>query len=72
MKTWGIYTWEFWTRFEVAEFARKEDAEKALRYLKEKYGGEYELVPERVFESFGEFLGYSGISKESINGKGGR
>ena len=55
METWGIYATAFGIRAEIVEFTKKEDAEKALGYLKEKYGGKYELIPERVFESFGEF-----------------
>ena len=55
METWGIYATALGIRAEIVEFTKKEDAEKALRYLKEKYGGKYELIPEQVFESFDEF-----------------
>lgn len=55
MDTWGIYVTIFGVRVEIAEFTNREDAEKALEYLKENYQGEIELVPEHVFESFDEF-----------------
>jgi len=56
MKTWGIYAWEFGVRHEIAEFKNKEDAERALKYLRENFGGKYEVIQERVFESFEEFV----------------
>ena len=29
MKTWGIYTWVYGVKYEIAEFKNKEDAERA-------------------------------------------
>jgi len=52
MKVWNICTNEI----SIAKFLYRKDAEKALKYLEEKYDEKFEIVKENVFEKFEELL----------------
>ena len=43
---------------DIAEFTKKEDAERAKEYLQKKYGGDLIIVKDITFTSFEEFKAY--------------
>ena len=56
MRTYAICVKVFDAVFNIAEFLNKEDAEKAMKWLEKKYGGEYFIRQEVLYESFDSFM----------------